>query len=150
MSTEVQVSIAAVASVVSAVAAVCGLATVWWTRRTDAINSVAERYLDLLRRDPHPRVITLLQHSGILTLRSRRQVFRVFQRVYERGGHDVSAHLPSWLTPSNMIMVITAARKHNCDLSTAGGIYKFLTSEWSPLQIRQEMVDTDICSESNT
>jgi len=35
-------------------------------------------------------------------------------------------------------MAITAARKHGCDLSTPGGVYTFLISEWSPLQIRQD------------
>ena len=33
-----------------------------------AINSVATRYVDLLRRNPHPNAIKFLQDSGILTL----------------------------------------------------------------------------------
>lgn len=143
MSSETQLSIAAVSSVVSAVVGVVGLLAFWWTRRADAINAVAAKYVDLMRRNPHPDAVRFLQDSGILTLRSRWQVSSAFQRIFELGGHDISAHLPSWATRANILMAITAARKHGCDLSTPGGVYKFLISEWSPLQIREEGSDHD-------
>ncbi len=132
MSSEAQVSIAAVSSVVSAAVGIVALIVLWWTRRADTINSVAARYVDLLRRNPHPDAIRFLQESGILTLRSRWQVSRAFQRIFELGGHDISVHLPSWATRANILMAITSARKHGCDLSTPGGVYTFLISEWSP------------------
>jgi hypothetical protein len=154
MSTE---AILLITAVVSAVAAVLSLGIHRWDHRTDEINLVAARYLDLLRRDPHCRsaatihskTIGLLQQSSILTLRSRREVARAYQRIYELGGPEISTDLPSRVTPANIIMAITAARKHGCDLSTTGGTYNFFISEWSPLQIRNE-IDSQITDEPNT
>ncbi len=140
---EAQMSVAAISSVVAAVVGVLALIALWWTRRADAINSVATRYVDLLRRNPHPNAIKFLQDSGILTLRSRWQVSAAYQRIFELGGHDISAHLPSWATRANIVMAITAARKHGCDIPTPGGVYTFLISEWSPLQIREQENDGD-------
>jgi hypothetical protein len=146
---EAQMSLTAISSLVATVVGVLALVVVWWTRRADAIKSVATQYVDLLRRHPHPNAIKFLQDSGILTLRSRWQVSAAFQRIYELSGHELSAHLPSCFTPANIIVAIRAARKHGCDLSTAAGIYKLLTSEWSPLQIRDE-IDDQMTNEPNT
>jgi hypothetical protein len=141
---EAQISVVGISTVVAAVIGALTLMALWWTRRADAINSVATPYVDLLPRHPHPNAIKFLQDSGILTLRSRWQLSATFQL----GGHDISAHLTSWATRANILMAITAARKHGCDLSTPGGVYTFLISEWSPLQIRQEEDDgTDIGEE---
>ena len=141
MLAESQTSVVGISTVIATVVGILTLTALWWNRRADTINSVATRYVELLRRQPHPNAIKFLQESGILTLRSRWQVSATYQRIFELGGHDISAHLPSWATRANILMAITAARKHGCDLSTPGGVYTFLISEWSPLQIRQDEPD---------
>ena len=115
----------------------------WWMRRNDAIDLVASKYVELLRRNEQTHPMKLLQESGISTLRSGGQVARLYRRIFEIGGHDISLHLPSWATPSNIVMAFNAARKHGRDLSTVGGIYSFLRSEWCPVQIRNQASSSD-------